>query len=109
MDSQEKNINIQLNYSRSLSVISGRITGIECYQQQMKEIIDANLHTENVKFTIVFPESVKLVSGSYLLGMFEEINNKLGIEGINTLFSFEDTTGDDLKAMLLNELKRSAC
>lgn len=107
MDNKE--IRIELKYSKLLSVISGRPTGIECYNEQMRGIIEANLYDDNIKFLIVFPESIKLISGSYLLGMFEEINNKIGIEGISTMFSFEDHTGDDLKAMLLNELKRSAC
>ena len=109
MSNQIREIRIELKYNPSISVISGRHTGMECYINQMKKIIETNINTEETKFIIVFPECIKLVSGSCLLGMFEEINIMVGLEGIKEKFVFESNTGDELEKMLLDELKRSGC
>ena len=109
MSNQICEIRIELKFNPSISVISGRPTGLECYINQMKNIVEANINTEGIKFIIIFPECIKLVSGSCLLGMFEEINNMIGIEGIKEKFVFEGNIGDELKKMLLDELKRSGC
>ena len=109
MSNQTCEIRIELKYNPSISVISGRPTGLECYMNQMKNIVETNINTEGIKFIIVFPECIKLISGSCLLGMFEEINNMVGISGIKEKFAFESNTGDELEKMLLDELKRSGC
>lgn len=109
MNEQTENIRIELEFQRIISVLSGRPYGIECYNAQMKDIVKKNLDDINKKFTIVFPENIKLVSGSCLLGMFEDINNHIGIEGIKTRFEFEGCVKENLKKVLLDELKRSAC
>lgn len=102
-------VNIQLKYSNSFSVVSGRTPGLDCYELQMKAIIEDNIHKQDLKVNIIFPDFIKIVSGSYLLGMFEEISNMIGIERIKEVFSFTDNTGYDLMLLLQNELKRSAC
>ncbi len=109
MNEQKENIRIELKFQKIISVLSGRPYGIECYNKQMEDIVKNNLNDITKMFTIVFPENIKLVSGSYLLGMFEDINNHIGIEGIKNRFEFESCVIEDLGKMLLDELKRSAC
>lgn len=109
MNEQIENIKIELKFQKIASVLSGRTDGIECYNTQIKDIVEVHLYATNKKFTIVFPENIKLISGSYLLGMFEDINNHIGIEGIKNRFEFESYVKEDLQKLLLDELKRSAC
>ena len=110
---QNKNENniqqIHLDFPNAFSVLSGRPSGIICYEQQMKSKLQECLVNIDTKIQLLFPEHIKLISGSYLLGMFEEINNQIGIEGIKERFVLESSTEDALLQMLLDELIRSDC
>lgn len=108
MNNSTNDIRIDLIFSQSSSVASGRPDGKECYQTQVRSKIESHLNMCSGKIIMAFPKHIKLISGSFLLGLFEEICNIMGIEGIKRTFKFESHTGDDLLQLLLDELKRSA-
>ena len=55
MNNQNKNID--LKYQQTISVVSGRPKGIECYETQIKNIVENDLNITELKFTIVFPDN----------------------------------------------------
>lgn len=106
-NNQHTIIKVELQFNTTVSAVNMRPTGEKCYEEQMKKIIETNIDDENIDFVIVFPKHIKMVSGSYLLGMFEEINKRIGLDGINTRFEFDDSTDIDLKELLKKEIMRS--
>lgn len=102
-------ITVTLVFDKALSVVSGRPGGIECYFNQIREIIKDKYTEPCAKVEIEFPEHIKMVTGSYLLGMFNEIYNTVGLKGIENIFVLKSVNENDLMGKLKNELKRSAC
>ena len=100
-------IQIVLEVSKALSTLSGRSNGEKIYEVKIEPQIKETLNNPNMKYVIKIPENINLVSGSFLLGMFEKIVRLLGITGIIERFFFDQNTSEDCKTVLLNEIKRS--
>lgn len=109
MDKQDCEIKIDLVYNASISALAGRPKGLQCYNEQMKDKVEKNINTVGVKFVIVFPGNITLVSGSFLLGMFDAINQVIGIDGIKSRFELKSNNSQNLAELLYSELKRSGC
>lgn len=104
MDKQNSEIRIELDFDYSISALGGRAAGLKCYNEQLKDKVEKNINTEGVRFIIVFPENIKCISASYLLAMFDPINNIIGIDGIMKKFVFESSTVQSLEN-IFDELK----
>lgn len=93
-------IKIELQYNPASSAANFRLSGEKCYNEQMKKLVEANIDDENTVFVIVFPQHIKIVSSSYLLGLFENIYKRIGLDGITARFEFESSTDQNLKELL---------
>lgn len=66
---------IELNIDKNFICLAGNDYGKKIYNEQVKNIIDISKD-----FYIKFPSSVKFISSSFVVGLFFEIVNEIGLK-----------------------------
>lgn len=67
----------ELQFDKSLTKLSGFDLGKDMFDEQIKGKI-----AYDTEITFVIPERVDLVASSFIQGFFEEVVNKIGIDGV---------------------------
>ncbi len=66
---------VELNIDKNFICLAGNDYGKKIYNEQVKNIIDISKD-----FYIKFPSSVKFISSSFVVGLFFEIVNEIGLK-----------------------------
>lgn len=66
---------VELNIDKNFVCLAGNDYGKKIYNEQIKNIIDISKD-----FYIKFPSSVKFISSSFVVGLFFEIVNEIGLK-----------------------------
>lgn len=66
---------VELNIDKNFVCLAGNDCGKKIYNEQIKNIIDISKD-----FYIKFPSSVKFISSSFVVGLFFEIVNEIGLK-----------------------------
>lgn len=69
---------VELKFPQDLVGLAGRKYGEQVYETQIKPQWDS--HSENV--TLEFPEYIEIVSSSFVQGLFSQIIEDFGYDGI---------------------------
>lgn len=82
------NNRFELKFEKSMTCIAGYEYGEQVFSEQIKGDI-----SYDKKITIVFPERIVRVASSFVQGLFKEIIDNIGYEGIEE--NVEIITGDE--------------
>ena len=66
---------VELNIDKNFVCLAGNDYGKKIYNEQIKNIIDISKD-----FYIKFPSSIKFISSSFVVGLFFEIVNEIGLK-----------------------------
>ncbi len=89
----------ELEFDKSMTCIAGFEYGREIFE---KEIRDKISYTD--KITIVFPDRVVRVASSFVQGLFKEIIDNIGYEGVDSMVDIE-AGSEKLKEQIRSRIK----
>ena len=89
----------ELEFDKSMTCIAGFEYGREIFE---KEIRDRISYSDII--TIVFPERVVRVASSFVQGLFKEIIDNIGYEGIDSMVVIE-AGSEKLKEQIRSRIK----
>lgn len=81
---------ITIKVSSKLVGLCGKENGRFIFEQQIRHQLFDDIEKEN-SFIIIFPEHVKMISSSFVDGMFEELLKDIGLGDLEKRLSVESS------------------
>ena len=84
------NKNIKIKVNSNLVGLCGKERGQFIFEQQIRQEIREVIEKEK-SFTIIFPEHIKMISSSFVDGLFEELLKEIGLGDLEKRLSIESS------------------